>query len=160
MKKTVAVMLVAAMSFGAVSLAVAVTGDQQVKEKTVAKNVKARGAKEKMMPVPDVQLKRLSKGLQLTTEQQKQIRPMLVTEYARLKEIREDENLSPKQIQVQVEALRTATIEKMQTVLTPEQKEKLDLVSNEIKSNKQKRMQENRRTRIGTKSDPPPQVVK
>jgi len=160
MIRTVKVLLVAAMSFGAVSLAVAETGDKAAREKTVTKKVKARGGNEKMMPAPAVQLKRLTKGLQLTAEQQKQIRPMLDEEYASLKKIRQDEDLSPKQIQSQVEALRTATIAKIQTVLTPEQKEKHDIVSDEIKSNKQKRMQENRKTRIGTQSDPPKQSAK
>ena len=160
MKRTVTVMLVAVMSFGAVSLAVADTNVQQVKEKNLAKNVKEIGAKAKMMPEPDVQLKRLTTGLDLTKEQQKQIRPMLVAEYDKLKTIRNDDNLSPKQIQVKVEALRTATIAQMQTVLTAEQKVTLDMISKEIKSNKQKRMQANRKTRIGTKSDPPQQVVK
>lgn len=36
-------------------------------------------------PAPDVQLKRLTGGLKLTAEQQKQIRPVLVDEYAKLK---------------------------------------------------------------------------
>lgn len=159
MKKTMAVLLVAAMSLGGVSLAAGETDSQQVKEKAVAKKVKERGAKEKMMPVPEIQLKRLTKGLQLTKAQQKQIRPMLEEEYAKLKTIRQDENLTPKQIQSQVEELRTATVAKMQTVLTPEQKEKLDLVSNEIKANKQKRMQANRKSRLGTNADPPKQAV-
>jgi len=160
MKRVVKVLLVAAMSFGAVSFAVAETGEQAAKEKAVAQKVKARGGKDKMMPAPEVQLKRLTKGLQLTAEQQKQIRPMLEEEYASLKKIRQNEDLSPKQIQAEVEVLRTATIAKMQTVMTPEQIEIHDMVTNEIKANKQKRMQANRKTRIGTQADPPKQSVK
>jgi Spy/CpxP family protein refolding chaperone len=136
------------------------TDEQAVKEKTVAKKVKAQTSGAKMMPAPEVQLKRLAKGLKLTAEQKKQIRPMLKEEYASLKEIRQDENLSPKQIQAKVEALRTETIAKIQSVLTPEQIEKHNLVSKEIKANKQKRIQENRKDRIGTKADPPPTVSK
>ncbi|MFH1028015.1 MAG: hypothetical protein V1791_08440, partial [Pseudomonadota bacterium] len=79
-------------------------------------------------------------------------------EYAKLKVIQGNEDLSPKQIQKQVEELRTGTIVKMQTYLTPEQKKKHDLVSNEIKANKQQRMKENRKARIGTKADPPAPV--
>jgi hypothetical protein len=157
MKKILTVVLVAAMTWGAASVAMAETDEKAVKEKTVAKKVKQVGAKERMLPEPEVQLKRLTKGLQLTAGQQKQIRPMLAEEYASLKQIRHDENLSPKQIQAKVEALRTETIAKIQTVLTPEQKEKHDLVSNEVKANKQKRMQENRKARLGTNADPPKQ---
>ena len=142
------------------SLAIAENGDPAAKESKAAKKLKARGADERMMPEPQVQLNRLSKGLLLTAEQQKQIKPMLEEEYASLKKIREDENLSPKQIQAQIEALRTATVAKVRAVLTPEQAEKYDTVSSEIKSNKQKRIKENRKERLGTKADPPQQVVK
>ena len=85
---------------------------------------------------------------------------MLEEEYVKLKKIRENEDLSPKQIKTQVELLRTDTIAQIQTVLTQEQKEKHDMVSKEIKANKQKRMQENRKARIGTQADPPKQPVK
>ena len=157
MNRILAAVLVVAMSYGVAGAATAQTDEQAFKEKAVAKRVKERGAKERMLPAPEVQLKRLAKGLQLTDEQQKQIRPMLKEEYESLKTIRQDENLSPKQIQAKVEALRTETIAKIQTVLTPEQRETHEMISNEIKANKQKRMQENRKARLGTKSDPPQQ---
>lgn len=160
MKKVLAGVLVAAMSLVVTSAVMAQGEEQVVKEKTVKKKVKEHGAGEKMMPAPEVQLKRLAKGLKLTKEQQTQIRPMLKEEYARLKEIRQDENLSPKQIQEKVEALREETVAKIQTVLTPEQKEKHDMISGEIRANKQKRMQENRKSRLGTQADPPKQTVK
>lgn len=160
MKKILAAVLVMAISLGAASVAMAETSEQAVKEKTVAKQVKSRAGEAKMMPAPEVQLQRLTKGLQLTAEQQKQIRPLLVEEYAKLKTIQKDENLSPKQIQKQVEELRTGTITKIQTYLTPEQKEKHELISKEIKANKQQRMKENRKARIGTKADPPAPVTK
>ena len=158
MKKILAVVLVTAMSWGAASVAKA--DEQAVKEKAITKKVKEYSNKEKMLPAPEVQLKRLTTGLLLSAEQQKQIRPMLKEEYASLKEIRNDENLTPKQIQAKVEALRTETIAKIQTVLTPEQKERHELISNEIKKNKQKRIQENRKTRLGTNASPPQPVSK
>jgi len=160
MKRILAGVLVAAMSLVVTSAVMAQGEEQVVKEKTVKKKVKEYGAGEKMMPAPEVQLKRLAKGLKLTKEQQKQIRPMLKDEYAKLKEIRQDENLSPKQIQEKVEALREETVTKIQAVLTPEQKEKHDMISDEIRANKQKRMQENRKSRLGTQSDPPKQSAK
>jgi len=160
MKRILAGVLVAAMSLVVTSAVMAQGEEQVVKEKTVKKKVKEYGAGEKMMPAPEVQLKRLAKGLKLTKEQQKQIRPMLKDEYAKLKEIRQDENLSPKQIQEKVEALREETVTKIQAVLTPEQKEKHDMISDEIRANKQKRMQENRKSRLGTQADPPKQSAK
>lgn len=160
MKKMLAVLLVATMSWGAASVGFAQVDEQAEKTKRVKKTVKSKVGEATMMPAPEVQLKRLTKGLQLTDEQQKQIRPLLEDEYAKLKVIRENEDLSPKQIQKQVEDLRTGTIAKLQTYLTPEQKEKHDTVSNEIKANKQQRMKENRKARIGTKADPPATITK
>jgi hypothetical protein len=158
MKKVLMALLAAIISFGLVTVTTAQTEEQAVKTKTVAKTVKENSKKEKIMPAPEVQLKRLSKGLQLTDEQQKQIRPLLEEEYATFKEIRQDENLSPKQIQIKVEELRNGTISKMQSYMTPEQKEKHDLISQEIRTNKQKRIKENRRALIGTNADPPAQT--
>jgi TolA-binding protein len=160
MKRIIAVLIAATMSLGATAVAMAGTDGQAVKENTVAKTVKQRSANEKMMPAPEEQLRRLTKGLKLTVEQQNQIRPMLADEYARLKELRQDDNLSPKQIQAKVEALRKETVADMQTVLTPEQKETLDSVSAEIKEYKQKRIKENRKERIGTQADSPSQPPK
>jgi hypothetical protein len=157
MKKVLKTLLVTAISCSLFTGAMVQAEEQQVKKKTVTTKAKERAKKEKMMPAPEVQLKRLSTGLKLTDEQQKQIKPLLDEEYAKLKEIMQDENLSPKQIQKQVEELRTGTIAKMQSHMTPEQVEKHNLISKEIKANKQKRIKENRKARIGTKADPPKQ---
>ena len=133
--------------------------EQAAKEKNVAKTVSEVSASEKMLPAPDVQLRRLAKGLGLTGEQQKMIRPLLIEEYATVKEIRQDENLTPKQIQAKVETLRNDTATKIQAVMTPEQREKYDVVRKEIKGNKQKRMRANRSERIGAQPEPPPRTI-
>lgn len=160
MKRMLAVLLVATMSWGTASLVFAQTEEQAEKAKKVSNMFKSKAGDATMMPAPEVQLKRLTEGLQLTVVQQKQIRPVLEDEYAKLKVIQSNEDISPKQIQKQVEELRSGTIAKMQTYLTAEQKKKHDLISNEIKANKQQRMKENRKARIGTKADPPPTVSK
>ncbi|MBC8017103.1 MAG: hypothetical protein H7X83_01105, partial [Verrucomicrobia bacterium] len=150
MKRMLVVLLAAAMSWGAVSVVTAQADEQAEKAHDVAKMVESNIGDAKMMPAPEVQLSRLTKGLLLTDKQQKQIRPILEDEYAKLKVIQKNEDQSPKQIQKQVEVLRSGTIAKLQTYLTPAQKVKHDMVSNEIKANKQKRMKENRKARIGT----------
>lgn len=160
MKRVLVVLLASAISWCTISVSFAETGELGDKAKSVAKKVKTVSSKETMMPAPEVQLNRLAEGLQLTAEQKELIRPMLKDEYAQLKAIRHDENLSPKQIQIKVEELRTVTVDKIQTVLTPAQIEKHNMVSDEIKSNKQKRMKENRKDRLGTNADPPVQQIK
>jgi periplasmic protein CpxP/Spy len=157
MKRIQVAVLAMAMSCCICAIAMAQTNDQAVIEKKVAKKVKSTAGKETMMPAPEVQLKRMTKGLQLTDEQQQQIRPLLEDESAKLKAIRNNENLSPKQIRKQVEEMRSDTNAKIQTYLTPEQKEKHDMVRKEIKAARQKRIKENRKARLGSKADPPQQ---
>ncbi len=159
MKKFIALLFAAALSWCVAAIAVAETNERDVKENNIAKTAKQLSSDEKMMPPPEVQLKRLTKGLKLTVEQQKRISPMLEDEYAKLKELRQADNLnlSPKQIGAKVEALRSETARKMQTVLTPEQKKNYDIVRNEIRANKKKRIKENRKGRIGIRADPPAQ---
>lgn len=160
MKKIISLCIAVLTSWCMTAVVLAESNEQVIKEKNVARTVSEVSSSEKMLPAPDVQLKRLTKGLNLTVEQQKQIKPMLVEEYARLKEIRQDENLNPKQIQAKVETLRNETAAKMQSVMTPEQTEKFDVVRKEIKENKQKRMRENRKDRVGIQPVPPPQPSK
>lgn len=154
MKRVLALLLVAAGAIGVTSVVKVHAADQPVRSDKSAEQLKPEPGEEKMMPEPEVQLKRLSKGLQLTEDQQKQIKPILDDEYARLKEIRKSEEISPQQIQKKVEESRTGTIAKIKECLTPEQQEKYTKVSKEIKASKQKRMKENRKARIGTQPDP------
>jgi hypothetical protein len=162
MKMIIAVLCVATMSLCVSTVAMAESNEQVSKDKNVAKTVKQLSSNEKMMPTPDVQLERLTKGLKLTVEQQKQIRPMLIDEYAKLNQLRQDENpnISPKQIQAKVEALRNEAADKIQTVLTLDQKEKHDIVRKEVRASKQKRIKENRKERLGLQAEPPPQTTK
>ena len=158
MKSMFAVLLVAAMYLGVISTASA-QGDEQVeKAKNIKNSVKIKSGEATMMPAPEVQLTRLTEGLQLTHEQQKQIRPLLEDEYIKLKVIQRNENSSPKQIQKQVEDLRGRTATQMHAFMTPEQKKKHMMVSKEIKAKKQLRMRQNRKARIGAKAEPPPAV--
>lgn len=158
MKNMFAVLLAAAMYLGVASIASAQGDEQLEKAKNVKKTVKFKAGEATMMPAPEVQLQRLAEGLKLTDEQQKQIRPLLEDEYIKLKVIQRNENSSPKQIQKQVEKLRGMTATKMHAFMTPEQIKKHEMVSQEIKANKQLRMRQNRKARIGVEAEPPPPV--
>jgi hypothetical protein len=154
------VLLAAATSWFTASVSFAETAEHATKVKNVTEKVNKVSSNEKMMPAPEVQLNRLTTGLLLTPEQKELIRPILNDEYVMLKEIRHDENLSPKQIQIKVEAMRKETVAKIQAVLTPEQIEKHNIVSDEIRSTKHSRMKDNRNKRLGTNADPPTQQPK
>lgn len=153
MKKVLSILLLSAISWGVTPTANVQGVGEPDKADRVVKEVKSKIGEEKMMPEPAVQLNRLTKGLLLTEEQQNQIKPLLEDEYAKLKAIRQNEDISPKQIQKKVEELRSDTISKINKCLTQEQQNKYKMVSNEIKANKQQRMKGNRKDRIGTKGD-------
>ena len=74
MKRMLVVLLAAAMSWGVVSVVTAQADEQAGKAQEVARMVESSIGDAKMMPAPEVQLSRLTKGLQLSNEQQKQIR--------------------------------------------------------------------------------------
>lgn len=155
MKRILTALLLMAIPLSITPVASAQGDDQQALEKTLAEKVKANAAHEKMMPEPSVQLARLTKGLKLTEEQQKQIKPILENEYAKLNEFRYDDELSPKMISKKVEALRTDTTAQISKFLSPEQQKSYALVNKEIKVYKQQRIKQNRKDRIGSKSDKP-----
>lgn len=153
MKRTMAVLMVMAFSWSMTSAVSAQSDDQNVQKKTLTETVKSNAANEKMMPAPKVQLERLTKGLKLTEEQQKQIKPIIENEYAKLNEIRHNDEISPKKIQKLVEDLRVETKAKINGFLTPEQRSNYTLVNNEINTTKRQHIKQNRKDRIGTKSD-------
>lgn len=155
MKRILTALLLMAIPLSIASVASAQGDEQQSPEKSLAEKVKSNAANEKMMPEPNVQLARLTKGLKLTEEQQKQIKPILEDEYAKLNEFRYDDELSPKMISKKVEELRTDTIAQINKFLSPEQQKNYALVNKEIKVYKKQRIKQNRKDRIGTKSAQP-----
>jgi len=155
MQRILSVLLAMAISTGTTSGAAAQSDEQMEKERRLSETVKINSMNERMMPQPEVQLSRLTKGLKLTEEQQKQIKPLIENEYAKLNEIRNNEDLSPKKIQKMVEDLRNDTKNKVDRYLTPEQQKYYDLVTKEIKANKQIRVKQNRKDRINFKANQP-----
>ncbi len=155
MKRVLLVLLAMAISTSMTSVATAQSDDQLEKEKRLSETVRINSMNERMMPQPEVQLSRLTKGLKLTEEQQKQIKPLLENEYAKFNEIRNNEDLSPKKIQKMVEDLRNDTKNRIDRCLTPEQQKYYDLVSKEIKANKQIRAKQNRKDRLNSKANKP-----
>jgi hypothetical protein len=162
MKKISAVVLATTLSWCVSGNVLAESNGLTAKDTDATKTARKLSSNEKMMPTPEIQLKRLTTGLKLTVEQQNKIRPILIDEFAKLKEFRQAENLNltPKQIQEKVEMLRSETADKVQAVLTPEQNENYTIVRNEIRTNKKSRIKENRKSRIDDRTDTPPQVPK
>ena len=70
-------------------------------------------------------LKRLTKRLDLTAEQQERIRPILQDEAAQMKAVNDDSALTQQQKHRKIRDLRQATRSQLDGILTDEQKQKL-----------------------------------
>lgn len=75
---------------------------------------------------PQRQLKRLTRMLNLTQDQQRQMLPILKNRRQRMKEIRKNTALSPQQRREQVRSLRMHTRQKMEAVMTDAQKKQFE----------------------------------
>ena len=69
-------------------------------------------------------LKQLSTQLNLTDEQKEKLKPMLQEEFTKVRELRQNDTLSREDKTAKLKELRADLQKKVETVLTPEQKEK------------------------------------
>ncbi len=81
---------------------------------------------QKQAPSPerrvDRMLDRMTQNLNLTDEQRGKLRPILLDQAQQILALRQDTSLSPQDRQAKVRALRRATRQKVDQILTPEQK--------------------------------------
>ncbi len=105
---------------------------------------------QKQPPSPeqrvDRMLDRMTRNLNLTDEQREKIRPILLDQVQQMRALREDNSLSPQDRRAKVRALRSATRQKVDQILTPEQKAK-----------RRENWQKARQRRAGPSDQPPPQ---
>ena len=86
--------------------------------------------------IPEARLQRLTKRLNLTAEQQEQVRPILTDSSQQMQAIRSDSSLTRKDRRQRLKGLREDTTAKLESVFTPDQKQGFE--------NMQKQMQERR----------------
>ena len=77
------------------------------------------------MPSPKKQLKRLTRRLNLTPDQQQQILPILQDQHRKMKGIWNDSSLSPQQRREQMRTAMMDTHQKVNAILTPEQRQQM-----------------------------------
>lgn len=70
-------------------------------------------------------LKRLSKRLSLTGDQKDKLRPILQDEEQQMKSVEDDSSMTPQQKHRKTREIRMSSRAQMDSILTPEQKEKL-----------------------------------
>jgi Spy/CpxP family protein refolding chaperone len=107
-----------------------------------------RQGQGKSGPSAEKRLQHLTRQLDLSAEQQAQIRPILQEEESQLAALRAETTLSREERRSRLQELYAATFKKIRPILTPEQQQKHDDI--------QQRMQERRKSQSGPAPTTPP----
>ncbi len=100
---------------------------------------------------PENQLAHLTKALNLTSDQQTQIKPILESQQQQIMQIHQDQTISRDDKMAKIKSLRGDTTSKIEAALNPDQKQKYEAMQQKM----QERMQE--RTQGGAGATPPAQ---
>lgn len=84
-----------------------------------------------MMMNPDEQLKHFTKALNLTADQQSQIKPFLESSHQQMMQLHEDQSLSREDRMAKMKGIMDDTHSKIEGVLNDEQKQKFEAMKKE-----------------------------
>ncbi len=84
---------------------------------------------------PDRQLERLTRELNLTTDQQSQIKPLLVDRQQKMQALMQNESLSQDDRRAQARTISMGTNNSIKALLTDEQKQKFDALQANMRRN-------------------------
>jgi Spy/CpxP family protein refolding chaperone len=93
---------------------------------------------------PDQQLQRMTKQLDLSADQQSQMKPLLVERQQKMEALFQDQSLAPEDRRAKMQSIRQESQSKIEAVLNDQQKQKFEA------------MQERRGRRGGENGPPPP----
>jgi Spy/CpxP family protein refolding chaperone len=136
--KVVHLALSGILAFGATSAIVAQTNDAQPQQWHWGHHGRMN---------PDAQLQHLTKALDLSPDQQSQIKPVLEARQQQIEALFQDQSLSREDRHSKAQAIRTDTHAKIEAVLNDQQKQKFEAM--------QARMQERMQERQGNDSTAP-----
>ena len=100
-----------------------------------------RGYGHRGMMNPDEQLKHLTKQLDLTSDQQAQIKPLLESQQQQAMQLHQDQSLSPTDRRTKMMAIHNDTKSKIEAVLNDSQKQKYAEMQEKMQERMQERMQ-------------------
>lgn len=84
---------------------------------------------------PDRQLARLTRELSLTSDQQTQIKPLLVDRQQKMQALMQDQSAAPEDRRAQMRSLSEATNNSIKALLTDDQKPKFDAMLANMRRN-------------------------
>jgi len=90
---------------------------------------------------PDRQLQHLSKTLDLTADQQTQIKPILVDRQQKLQAVWQDQSLSRQDRHSKAQAIQQDTRTRLEATLNDQQKQKFEALQAKMQERRQQRMQ-------------------
>jgi protein CpxP len=90
---------------------------------------------------PDKQLEHLTKTLNLTSDQQTQIKPILESQQQQMMALHQDSSLSRDDKMAKAKSLHADTTSKIEGVLTSDQKQKYEAMQQKMQEHMQERMQ-------------------
>ena len=94
-----------------------------------------QGGRGGMRMDPDHQLARLTSALNLTTDQQSQIKPLLVDRQQKMQALMQNESLSQEDRRAQARTISQGTNNSIKAVLTDAQKQKFDAMQESMRRN-------------------------
>ena len=121
---------------GAAALASAFAQQTQAPPDSQAPPPQAAGQPHGHGRTPDAQLKALTKKLNLSAEQQAQLRPILEDRATQMQAIRNDSNLSRTDRRSKLKDLREESTQKLEAVLTAEQKQTYEAMPQKSKEHR------------------------
>ena len=90
---------------------------------------------------PDKQLEHLTKALNLTSDQQTQIKPILEDQQNQMMQLHQDQSLSRDDKMAKAKSLHADTTGKIEAVLDPDQKQKYEAMQQKMQERMHDRMQ-------------------
>jgi hypothetical protein len=143
---------ISSLVFGAIVAAgVSVAAPQEPNAPAPQAQGQARQHGQRAAMDPNHVLARMTKQLNLTSDQQKQILPILTDRQQQFESIRSDKSLSDTDRRTKMETLRTDTQTKIKNVLNDDQKKQYE----ELQQKMQDRAREHREDNVAPNAPPP-----
>jgi periplasmic protein CpxP/Spy len=120
-------------------LGIAMAAPQSQEQSTSSQNTQSA---ERHRPDPQHQLQVLTKRLNLTDDQQKQILPILTDRQQQMESIRNDSSLSQKDRIAKMRSVREESDSKIKAVLTDDQKQTFDQMQQQMRERAHERREQ------------------
>lgn len=103
---------------------------------------------------PDAQLAHMTKALDLTPDQQSQIKPILMDGQEKMQALRQDQSVAREDRRSRMQAIQQDTQSRIEAVLNDQQKQKYEAMQERMRERRQQRMQGGENPPAGDSSQP------